>query len=100
MKKIEKVKTWKIRGIWSQQLEYKQIPKGGTEPVVRKGKHSMLACHNRRKCSMETTHNLVKVKLGIKVIKLMESLIGWEVNVGQGSEYHSTFLRGKLHIAD
>ena len=28
---------------------------------------------------METTYNSVKVKLGIKVIKLVESLISWEV---------------------
>ena len=33
---------------------------------------------------METTHNSVKVKLGIKVMKLVESLIGREVTVGQG----------------
>ena len=49
---------------------------------------------------METTHNTVKVKLGIKVIKLVESLIGWEVTVGQGSEYHLTLVRGRLHIAE
>ena len=42
----------------------------------------------------------VKVKLGIKVIKLVESLIGWEVTVGQGSECHLTFVRGILHIAE
>ena len=39
---------------------------------------------------METTHNSVKVKLGIKVMKLVESLIGREVTVGQGSECHLT----------
>ena len=49
--------------------------------------------------SMETTHNSVKVKLGIKVMKLVESLIGREVTVGQGSECHLTFVRGLLHIA-
>ena len=48
---------------------------------------------------METTHNSVKVKLGIKVMKLVESLIGREVIVGQGSECHLTFVRGLLHIA-
>ena len=48
---------------------------------------------------METTHNSVKVKLGIKVMKLAESLIGREVTVGQGSECHLTFVRGLLHIA-
>ena len=54
-------------------------PKKGTEQGVRKGKFSMLACHTRCKCSLETTHNSVKVKLDIKVIKLVESLIDWEV---------------------
>ena len=49
---------------------------------------------------METTHNSVKVQLGIKVMKLVGSLIGWEVTVGQGSECHSTFVRGRLHIAE
>ena len=66
---------------------------------VRKGKRSLLASHTRCKCSMETTHNSVEVKLGIKVMKLVESLIGREVTVGQGSECHLTFVRGLLHIA-
>ena len=74
-------------------------PKGGTEPGVRRGKRSLLASHTRCKCSMETTHNSVKVKLGIKVMKLVESLIGREVTVGQGSECHLTFVRELLHIA-
>ena len=94
------VKTWQVRGIWSQQLEHKQVPNRGTEPGVRKGKRSLLASHTRCKYSMETTHNSVKVKLGIKVMKLVESLIGWEVTVGQGSERHLTFVRGLLHIAE
>ena len=68
-----RVKTWQVRGIWSQQLEHWQVPKWGTEPGVRKGKRSLLASHTRCKCSMETTHNSVKVKLGIKVMKLVES---------------------------
>ena len=80
-------------------LEHWQVPKWGTEPGVRKGKRSLLASHTRCKCSMETTHNSVKVKLGIKVMKLVESLIGREVTVGQGSECHLTFVRGLLHIA-
>ena len=71
----------------------------GMEPGVRKGKRSLLASHTRCKCSMETTHNSVKVKLGIKVMKLVESLIGREVTIGQGSECHLTFVRGLLHIA-
>ena len=95
-----RVKTWQARGIWSQQLEHKQVPKHWTEPCVRKGKCSLLACHTRCKCSMETTHTSVKVKVGIKVMKLVESLIGWEVTVGQGPEFHLTFVRGKLHIAE
>ena len=33
-------------------------------------------------------------------MKLVESLIGWEVTVGQGSECHLTFVRGTLHIAN
>ena len=52
-----RVKTWQVRGIWSQQLEHKQVPQWGTEPGVRKGKRFLLACHTRWKCSMETTHN-------------------------------------------
>ena len=52
-----RVKTWQVRRIWSQQLEHKQVPQWGTEPGVRKGKRSLLACHTRCKCSMETTHN-------------------------------------------
>ena len=75
-------------------------PKRGTELGVRKGKRSLLASHTRCKCSMETTQNWDKVKLGIKVIKLVASLISWEVTVGQGSECHLTFVRGRLHIAE
>ena len=52
-----RVKTWQVRGIWPQQLEHKQVPQWGTEPGVRKGKRSLLACHTRCKCSMGTTHN-------------------------------------------
>ena len=101
MKSLEK--TRQILENWSQQLEYKQVPKRGTEPGVGKGKYhrgvvfhffvylmnkdteilkikplrhkrSLLACHTRCKCSMETTRNSVKVKLGSKVMKLVESL--------------------------
>ena len=75
-------------------------PKKGTEPGVWKGKLSLLASHTRCKCSMETTHNSVKVKLGIKAVKWMESLIGWEVTVGHRSEYHVAFVIGRLHIAE
>ena len=61
-------------------------PKKGTESGVRMSKRSLLASHTRCKCSMETTHNSVMVKLGIKVMKLVESLYDGEVIVGQGSE--------------
>ena len=40
-----RVQTWPVRGIWSQQLEHKQVPEWGTEPGVRKGKCSLLASH-------------------------------------------------------
>ena len=73
----------------------------GTEPGVRKGKRSLPACHTRCQCSIENTRNPVKVKLGIKVMKLVEILIGWEVTViGQGSECHLTFVKEGLHIAE
>ena len=52
-----RVKAWQVRGIWSQQLEHRQVPQWGTEPGVQKGKRSLLACHTLCKCSMETTHN-------------------------------------------
>ena len=95
------VKTGQVWEIWSQQLDHKQVLKRGTEPGVRKGQRSLLACHTRCKCSIETTRNSVKVKLGIKVMKFMDSLIGWEVTVtGQGSECHLTFVKGRLHIAE
>ena len=32
-----RVQPWHVRGIWSQQLKHKTVPKGGTEPDVRKG---------------------------------------------------------------
>ena len=64
------------------------------------GKRFLLACHTRCKCSMETTHNSAKVKFGIKVMELVERLIGWEVTVGQGSECHLTFVRGRLFVVE
>ena len=72
-------------------------PQKRTEPGLWKGKRALLACHTPCKCSMETTHNSVKVKLGIKVMELVESLISWEVTVCQGSECHLTFVKGRLH---
>ena len=85
--------------LWVDALIQLTRKTGERNPGVRKGKRSLLASHIRCKCSMETTHNSVKVKLGIKVMKLVESLIGREVTVGQGSECHLTFVRGLLHIA-
>ena len=96
---VVKVGVVKMR-LAIRQLEQKQVPKRGTEPSVRKGKRSLLVSHIRCKYSMETTHNSRKVKLGIKVMILVESRIGWEVTVGQGSEYHLTFVRGLLHNAE
>ena len=74
----------------------------GTEPGVRKGKRSLLTFHTRCKCSMENFRNSVKVKLGtcIKVMTLVESIIGMEVPVtGRGSESHLKVVRVRLHIA-
>ena len=52
------------------------------------------------KYTMETTDISMQVKLGIKVIKLVESLIGWKVTVDHGSECRLTFVRGRLHIVE
>ena len=50
---------------------------------------------------MEATRNSVKINLSIKVMNLVESVIGYEVTVtGQGSECHLTFVRGILHIVE
>ena len=76
------------------------MPLKGTELGVQKGKRSLLTSHIRCKCSMETTHNSVKFKLGIKVIKFVENLISWEATVGQRSECLLTFVRGRVHIAE
>ena len=62
-------KARQVREIWSQQLEHEQVPKGGTESSVRKGKRSLLACPARRKCSKETYLNSV-VKLGTVIISV------------------------------
>ena len=48
---------------------------------------------------METTRYSIKVKIGMKVIKLVKSLIGWEVTVtGRAAECHLTIARGRPHI--
>ena len=95
-----RVKTRQVQEIWSQQFEHKQVPKGDGTRCPEGLKRSLLACHSHCKYSMETTHNSVKVKLGIQVMELVESLISWEVTVGQGSECHLIFVRGRLHITE
>ena len=66
-----------------------ESPKLRTEPGVRKGKRSLLACLTHYKCSVETTRNSAKVNIGNKVIKLVESMIGLGVTVtDQRSECH------------
>ena len=45
-------------------------PQKRTEPGVWKGKRSLLASHTRCKCVMKTTRNSVKIKPGIKVMKI------------------------------
>ena len=68
----------------------------------------MVSVHVRMPHPLQMLHrnhsefrNSVKVKLGIKVMKLEESLIGWEITViDQGSECHLIFVRGRLHIAE
>ena len=88
------IKTRQVRENLSQQFEHKQFPKSETDPGVWKGRRSLLACHTRCKCSMATTRNSMKVKRGIKFIKLVESLIGVKVTVtGQVSECHLTFVK-------
>ena len=76
--------TWQVRkpGLnnWSISKS-----KWGTEPCVLKGKRSLLACHTRCKCSIETNLNSVKFKLGIKVMKLVESLILIEILIYNAS---------------
>ena len=61
------------------KVEQMQVRKG-TEPGVWRSKRFLLASHIRCKCSIETTRNSVKVNIGNKVIKLVESLIGWRVD--------------------
>ena len=77
-KSTEENLRWKVeekyskigKTAWSKQMEHTQVPKRGTGPAVRKGKRSLLASHTRYICSMETTRNSVKVKPGIKVMKI------------------------------
>ena len=52
-----------------------QIPKKRDRIRCPEGKRLLLACHTRCKRSVETIRNSAKVNLGIKVMKLVESLI-------------------------
>ena len=71
-------------------------PKCWTEPGGRKGKRALLACHTRCKRFIETTRNSVKVKFGIKVMKLMERLLGGGVTVATWSRIRISFnIRGR-----
>ena len=92
IKEKSRKKTRQVRVNWSRQLTHKQVPK--SESGVRKGERSLLACHTCCKCYIGTTPNTVKVKLGIKVMKFVNSLIGWVVTVTGDLK----FVRGRLHI--
>ena len=57
-----------------------------TGPGVRRSKRPLLACRTRWKCSLETSHNEVKVKFGNKVQISKGSEIGvmshqWRVSL-------------------
>ena len=74
------VKTCQVRGIWSQQLEPCKSPNGGRNHVS--GRVSVPCWHAIPVANTSwkiITHNSGKVKFGIKVMKLVESLIGLEV---------------------
>ena len=81
--KIRKKRHGQFEIISLNNLSISKSQKFGTELGVRKGKRSLLACHIRCKYSMETTRNLVpvKVNIGNKVIKLVENLIGCGITV-------------------
>ena len=69
-------KTRQVRETGLNNLCISKSPKkGGRNQESGKGKRSMLACHTRCKCSMETTRNSVKVKIGIRFMKLVKNLI-------------------------
>ena len=81
IKQLVKVKFEKIHGKFGKTgLNNMSISKFQkvTEPDVRKSKRSLLACHIRCECSIETSRNInsAKVKIGIMVIIFMKSLIG------------------------
>ena len=51
---------------WPQQVEHMQV-QNGTGPGLWRSKRPLSACYIRRKCSMETSHNSVKVEFGKQV---------------------------------
>ena len=86
-----RVKTWQIRGIWSQQLEHKQVPQWGKEPGVRKGKRSLMAYHTVANAPWKP------LIIGEDQAQYEGHEIGGKSN-WLGS--HLTFVRGILHIAE
>ena len=85
-------KTRQVREHWSQPLDQnKNKLQKGTISGAQKGKRSLLACNIRCKCYIETTRISAKVKLGIKVMKLVKSLLGLEVSVPDWSKVRMSF---------
>ena len=95
-----RVKTWQDRGISKNGAQASPKIGGRNQVSGRVSVPCWLATPVANAPLKQTTHNSVKVKFGIKVMKLVESLIVWEVTIGQGSECHLTFVRGRLHIAE
>ena len=66
-----RIKTWQVRGIRSQQLEHKQVPKRGTEPGVRKGKRSQLQMlHGNHSLFGDGQDRYQGHEIGIKSVRL------------------------------
>ena len=63
------------------QAPSRDQPFYGTGQGVRRSNRSLSACHTRRKCSLETSYNSVKVEVGKKVTdwyRLGGGLFQWE----------------------
>ena len=60
-----KITTSSEKGLVSTSRTY--VSPKGTGPGVRRSKRPLSACHNRRKCSMETYQNSVKGQVRYKV---------------------------------
>ena len=70
MKVIKSAKTVaSLRKLLSIDREYASLKQGRNN--VKNGVYSLLTCHTRRECSVETSCNSVKVKFGIKVMELV-----------------------------